>query len=133
MRPGMIEILSFEINVPLGNVETNRQNKQKITEMISCKFVTGERQMMAQIYLKTGALVPMHSHESEQMMYVLQGALRVLVGGNEITIREGDVLHIPSWIDHQAEALQDTFGLSVFSPIRQNWPSKTDIDVRGLL
>ena len=47
----------------------------------------------------------MHSHEGEQMMYVLQGALRVLVGGNEITIREGDVLHIPSWIDHQAEAL----------------------------
>ena len=75
----------------------------------------------------------MHSHEGEQMMYVLQGALRVLVGGNEITIREGDVLHIPSWIDHQAEALQDTFGLSIFSPIRQNWPSKTDIDVRGLL
>ena len=51
--------------------------------------------MLAQIYLKRGALVPMHSHESEQMTYILQGALRFLVGGEEITVREGEVLHIP--------------------------------------
>ena len=69
---------------------------EKITEMISQKIVAGEREMLAQIYLKRGALVPMHSHESEQMTYILQGALKVLVGGEEITVREGEVLHIPS-------------------------------------
>ena len=94
---------------------------EKITEMISQKIVTGERQMLAQIYLKRGALVPMHSHESEQMTYILQGALRVRVGGEEMTVREGEVLHVPSWIPHQAEALQDTFELDVFSPVRQDW------------
>jgi len=94
---------------------------EKITEMISQKIVAGEREMLAQIYLKRGALVPMHSHESEQMTYILQGALKVLVGGEEITVREGEVLHIPSWIPHQAEALEDTFELDVFSPIRQDW------------
>ena len=94
---------------------------EKITEMISQKIVTGEREMLAQIYLKRGALVPMHSHESEQMTYILQGALRVLVGGEEVTVREGEVLHIPSWTLHQAEALEDTFELDVFSPIRQDW------------
>ena len=30
--------------------------------------------------LKKGALVPMHSHESEQMTYVLQGALKFQIG-----------------------------------------------------
>ena len=94
---------------------------EKITEMISQKIVAGEREMLAQIYLKRGALVPMHSHESEQMTYILQGALRVVVAGEEITVREGEVLHIPSWIPHQAEALEDTFELDVFSPIRQDW------------
>ena len=69
---------------------------EKITEMISQKIVAGEREMLAQIYLKRGALVPMHAHESEQMTYVLQGALRFLVGGEEIIVREGEVLHIPS-------------------------------------
>ena len=94
---------------------------EKITEMISKKIVTGEREMLAQIYLKRGALVPMHSHESEQMTYVLQGALRFLVGGEEVIVREGEVLHIPSGVMHQAEALDDTFELDVFSPIRGDW------------
>ncbi len=94
---------------------------EKITEMISQKIVAGEREMLAQIYLKRGALVPMHSHESEQMTYILQGALKVLVGGEEMTVREGEVLHVPSWISHQAEALEDTFELDVFSPVRQDW------------
>jgi quercetin dioxygenase-like cupin family protein len=99
---------------------------EKVTETISRKIVTGAREMIAQIYLKKGALVPMHSHESEQMTYVLQGALKFLIGGEEITVREGEILHIPSWIEHQAEALDDTFELDVFSPIRQDWLDKTD-------
>src|SRR5204863_6943260 len=40
---------------------------EKVTEMLSRKLVTGEREMLAQIYLKRGCLVPNHSHESEQM------------------------------------------------------------------
>ena len=94
---------------------------EKVTEMLSRKLVTGEREMIAQIYLKRGCVVPNHSHESEQMTYVLQGALKFLVGGMEVTLREGEVLHIPSRVEHQAEALEDTFELDVFSPIRQDW------------
>jgi quercetin dioxygenase-like cupin family protein len=93
----------------------------KITEMISQKIIAGEREMLAQIYLKRGALVPMHAHESEQMTYILQGALKVLVGGEEVMVREGEVLHIPSGTPHQAEALEDTFELDVFSPVRRDW------------
>ena len=93
----------------------------KITEMVSQKIVAGDREMLAQIYLKRGALVPMHSHDSEQMTYVLQGSLRFLVAGEEIIVREGEVLHIPSGVPHQAEALDDTFELDVFSPIRTDW------------
>ena len=94
---------------------------EKITEMISQKIVAGDREMLAQIYLKRGALVPMHAHDSEQMTYVLQGSLRFLVAGEEIIVREGEVLHIPAGVPHQAEALDDTFELDVFSPIRADW------------
>ena len=98
----------------------------EISPALRQAIVTGEREMVTQIYLKKGALVPMHSHESEQMTYVLQGAMKFLVGGEEITLREGEVLHIPSWVEHQAEALDDTFELDVFSPIRQDWLDHTD-------
>ena len=101
---------------------------EKVTEMLSRKIVTGEREMLVQIYVKRGCLVPMHSHESEQMTYVLQGALKFLflAGGEEITVGEGEVLHIGSLIEHQAEALEDTFELDFFSPIRQDWLDKSD-------
>ena len=99
---------------------------EKITEMISRKIVSGEREMLAQIYLKRGALVPIHVHDSEQMTYVLQGALRFLVDGEEVIVREGEVLHIPSHVPHQAEALEDTLELDVFSPVRAEWMDSAD-------
>jgi quercetin dioxygenase-like cupin family protein len=99
---------------------------EKVTEMLSRKIVTGDREMLVQVYLKRGCLVPMHTHQSEQMTYVLQGSLKFLVGGEEITVREGEVLHIPSAVEHQSEALEDTFELDVFSPIRQDWLEVTE-------
>jgi quercetin dioxygenase-like cupin family protein len=103
----------------------------KVTEMISRKFVAGDREMIAQLYLKRGALVPRHQHESEQMTYILQGALKFLVAGEEVIVREGEVLHIPSGVEHQAEALEDTFELDLFSPIRQDWVDGQDAYLRG--
>jgi quercetin dioxygenase-like cupin family protein len=102
---------------------------EKVTEMVSQKIVAGDHEMVAQVYLKRGTLIPMHTHDSEQMTYILQGALRFLVEGEEIIVREGEVLHIPSRIPHQAEALDDTFELDVFSPIRQDWLA--DVEPEG--
>ena len=99
---------------------------EKVTEMISRKIVSGEREMLTQIYLKRGALVPIHAHDSEQMTYILQGSLRFLVDGEEIIVREGEVLHIPSRLPHQAEALEDTLELDVFSPVRAEWMDAAD-------
>jgi quercetin dioxygenase-like cupin family protein len=94
---------------------------EKVTEMVSRKVVSGERLMLAQVYLKKGALVPLHSHGSEQMTYVLQGALRFLIEGEEVRVHEGEVAHVPASVEHQAEALEDTLSLNVFSPVRQDW------------
>ena len=93
---------------------------------ICARTPTALEQAATEIREATGALVPMHSHESEQITYVLQGALKFLINGEEITVREGEVLHIPSWLENQAEALDDTFELDLFSPIRQDWLDHTD-------
>ena len=130
--PGAVSCELETVNWKLTLTQTVKLHRwdeialDKVTEMISRKIVTGEREMLAQIYLKKGALVPMHSHEAEQMTYVLQGALKFLIAGEEITVREGEVLHIPSWVEHQAEALDDTFELDLFSPIRHDWLDGTD-------
>ena len=100
----------------------------KITELMSQKIVAGTHQMLAQTYLKQGALVPMHAHASEQMTYVLQGALKFRVEGEEIIVREGEVIHIPANAAHQAEALEDTFQLDIFSPPREDWLREAEPD-----
>jgi hypothetical protein len=55
------------------------------------------------------------------MTYVLQGALRALVNGDEVIVREGEILHVPPHVPHQAEAIEDTFTLDLFCPIRPEW------------
>jgi quercetin dioxygenase-like cupin family protein len=99
---------------------------EQVTDEITRKVISGEREMMATVYLKRGAIVPTHDHESEQMTYVLEGALAFDINGRSITLRAGDVLCIPSSVAHKAEALEDTVELDVFSPIRQDWIDKTD-------
>ena len=86
---------------------------EKVTEMVARKVVAGTHLVMAQAYFKRGAIVPVHARAGETTIYVLQGALRVHVDADLVTVREGDVLIVPSRASRQAEALDDTFLLMV--------------------
>ena len=99
---------------------------EHLSDSISRKLVTADRLMLAHVILKAGCVVPAHSHENEQITYILKGALKFDINGTEVIVREGEVLHIPSNVVHGAEALEDTLDLDVFSPIRQDWLDKTD-------
>ena len=88
---------------------------EKVTEMVSRKIVTGDSLTLAQVYLKRGAHVPLHVHDEEQMVYVLKGRERWLVAGQEMVVIQGEVLRVPSGVMHQAEALDDTFQISILS------------------
>ena len=85
--------------------------------------------MLAHVYLKKDNVVPRHQHENEQLTYVVEGALHFWIGedeSEEITIRAGEVLHLPSWVWHKAHALEDTLDVDIFSPPRADWLAKTD-------
>jgi quercetin dioxygenase-like cupin family protein len=102
---------------------------EKVTDTISRRLVTSERMMMAQVFLKKGAVVPKHHHENEQLTYILEGALRFWIGedgSRELVVRAGQVLVLPANVPHKAEALEDTLDLDVFSPPRQDWLDGTD-------
>ncbi|HZT44709.1 MAG TPA: cupin domain-containing protein [Gaiellaceae bacterium] len=98
------------------------------------KLISGERVMLAQVYLQKGCIVPRHSHENEQLTWILEGALRLWLGedGSEemFDVRAGEVLHIPPHLPHRAEALEDTLDVDVFSPPRADWLSGSDSYLR---
>lgn len=107
--------------------------EEKVTDAISRRLISGEKGMVAQLVLKKGAIVPMHSHHNEQFTYLLAGALKFWIGEEreELTLRGGEVLHIPSEVPHAAEALEDCLDVDVFCPPRQDWLDGTDDYLRG--
>lgn len=107
--------------------------REQVSPMLDRRLITGERMMLAHVYLKKGCVVPRHQHENEQLTYILEGALKFWIGADEkkmLIVRAGEVLHIPSMVWHKAEALEDTLDVDVFSPPRQDWLDKTDAYLR---
>lgn len=107
---------------------------EQLKKGLSRKLITGDRMMIAHVYFKSGEVVPRHSHDNEQLTYILSGALRLWFGANdeqEVTVRAGEVVVIPSNVPHHAVALEDTLDVDVFAPPRQDWLSGTDAYLRG--
>src|SRR3954471_24403103 len=103
--------------------------KEELKPDLGRRLISTERMMLAHVYLKKGCIVPQHSHENEQLTYILEGGLRFWIGADEsqlIDVLAGEVLHIPSHVLHKAEALEDTLDVDIFSPPRQDWLDKTD-------
>ncbi len=104
--------------------------KERVTDDIHRRLITGDDMMIAHVYLDKGAIVPTHSHHNEQITYILEGALHFWIGEGdeveELVVGAGEVLHIPAHVPHRAEALEDTFDVDVFSPPRQDWLDGSD-------
>ena len=107
--------------------------KEELKPDLHRRLVTSERMMPAHVYLDKCCLVPRHSHENEQLTYILEGTLRFWLGEDEsevVDVAAGEVLHLPSWLPHKAEALEDTLDVDIFCPPRQDWLEGSDAYLR---
>jgi quercetin dioxygenase-like cupin family protein len=103
---------------------------EHLNPLLERQFVSGEKSMLAKLILRAGCIVPLHSHENEQITYILEGALKFSLPHGEVIIRAGEILVIPGNVPHSAEALEDTVDLDVFCPPRADWISGTDAYLR---
>lgn len=111
----------------------NDMRAEPLKGTITRKLISSDRMMIAHVYFKKGDDVPLHKHENEQLTYILSGALHFWFGADgqdEITVRAGEVVVIPSNVPHRALALEDTLDVDVFNPPRQDWLSGTDAYLR---
>ena len=108
--------------------------RETLKEGLGRRIVSGDRVMLTHVYFSAGTEVPQHRHDNEQITYILEGALRFFFGEDgeeEITVRAGEVVVIPSDLPHRAVALEDTLDVDVFAPPRQDWLDGTDTYLRG--
>jgi quercetin dioxygenase-like cupin family protein len=103
---------------------------EQLTDAISRQMLNGENATVARLLLKRGAVVPRHSHVSEQFSLILAGTLRFIFDDQEIDIGAGEVLFIPANVPHSAVALADTVDLDFFAPRREDWIRKEDAYLR---
>ena len=105
--------------------------REELNPLLGRRLVTGGDLMIAHVYLKKGCVVPMHSHENEQLTYILEGWLRFRVGDEVVDVKAGEVLCIPRNLPHEAEALEDTLDVDVFHPPRSDWLDGSDAYLRA--
>jgi unsaturated pyranuronate lyase len=103
---------------------------EDLNPLLQRQFIVGESVMVARVLLKKGCVVPLHSHHNEQVTYILEGALKFTLNGEEVVVRAGEVLCIPPNVPHDAVALEDTVDLDIFTPPREDWIGKTDAYLR---
>jgi quercetin dioxygenase-like cupin family protein len=86
------------------------------------QLAVGERMSAQQFHIEPDAVVPEHSHEHEQIGFVVRGACTFCIGDEEFVVSSGDSYVIPGDEPHRVENRTDepVTGIDVFSPPRTN-------------
>jgi quercetin dioxygenase-like cupin family protein len=84
----------------------------------------GDKLMVVRIEAPEGSLAPMHSHPHEQMSLVISGRVSFRLLGQERVLGAGEVVHLPSGVEHEARFLESTVMYDIFSPVRDDFRLK---------
>ena len=84
-------------------------------------LVHGEKTLMTEFLLKKNSLLPRHSHAHEQTGYLVKGRIRLYIKEELFEVTSGDSWCIPGNVEHQAEILEDSVAIEVFSPVRKDY------------
>jgi quercetin dioxygenase-like cupin family protein len=110
-------------NTPVMELASGAKNYIVSAERITVSFVT----------LEPNIRITPHRHEPEQMVIVNDGACDFIVDGKLYHLEEGDVLIIPSNVEHgNYSSDRGLRMIEVFSPPRQDMVAKLEELKRGL-
>ncbi len=116
-------------NTPPMHLNWETVEMEQVTPGMSRKIISSERMTVARIYLKDGFLVPLHSHENEQVSQVISGTLRFRFGADRsqvIDVGPGEVVVIPPNLPHEALSIGDVEEFDTWAPVRSDWLDGTD-------
>ncbi|HRH41136.1 MAG TPA: cupin domain-containing protein [Pyrinomonadaceae bacterium] len=85
----------------------------------------GEKLMMAHVELEEDTITTPHSHEYEEIIYVVSGKWQVTIGEDVFVVESNQSLVVPPNIEHSAIALEKTLAV-VATNYRPEWRENSD-------
>src|SRR6516225_5071343 len=82
--------------------------------LLTRRMVTGEKALVAKVFLAKGCQVACHQHVSEQIAVMVSGRVRWIIGAEgdpdryDFEAVGGDVIQLPSGIWHAVDTLEDS-------------------------
>ena len=96
---------------------------ERINDLITRRMIVGENEMVVRWEFRKGGFAGRHSHPHEQIVMMVSGRLRLGVADEETLMGPGDIVVVPPNVPHEAEALEDTVVIDIFSPPREDFLS----------
>ena len=95
--------------------------QEQVTDRISRRVLTGEKEMIVWWSMKAGAHAAAHAHPHEQIFWMLSGKMDFRLGTERRVCGPGDVGVIPGGVEHEAWFPEDTEVIDVFAPPREDF------------
>ena len=86
-------------------------------------YAHGDHLSFGLVELDAGSSVPLHQHVQEQITYIIDGELEMVIGGQSCLLTTGMYHVIPSNTLHSAFARTACWVIDTFSPVREDYKS----------
>ena len=86
---------------------------------ITGHYAHGDKSTFGFLEIKKGSSVPLHHHIHEQITFIIEGQLDMVIGGVSYSLTDGMYHVIPSDVPHSAVAVTDCKVIDVFGPVRE--------------
>ena len=94
---------------------------------ITGHYAHGDKVTFGYLELKKGSSVPLHHHMNEQITYMIEGQLDMVVDEVDCSMTAGMYHVIPSNTPHSAVAITDCKVIDVFGPVREDYKTITPV------
>jgi quercetin dioxygenase-like cupin family protein len=94
---------------------------KEIVAGITGYYAHGANTTFGYVEIKEGSQLPEHHHVHEQITYIIEGQLDMIIGGKPYSLTTGMYHIIPSDMPHSAVAKTYCKIIDVFNPARQDY------------
>lgn len=84
-------------------------------------YAHGIHLTLGYVEIKGGSILPEHHHVHEQITYIIEGQLDMMIDGKPCSLTAGMYYVIPSNIPHGAVAVTDCKVIDAFNPVREDY------------